>query len=598
MKIKKQSTGFTLLEVLIGAALFAMIGVAVYQGYTTLITLVSASRVKIAATDLINEELELVRNLQYKDVGEVNGIPAGVIPSSQTLVRDGITFTVNITVRNIDDPFDGKIGGSPNDLSPADYKLVQVDVDCATCKNFQTMSVSTRVSPKNLETASTNGALFVKAIDANGHPISGAQVHIENNKLSPRVVIDDVTGTDGTLQVVDAPPANLSYEITVTKSGYTTDKTYATSTSNPNPVKPHATVLVQQVTQISFVIDQVSTVNVSTISDTCSPIGGTQFTMSGTRLLGSSPDVYKYNQTFTTDATGRKTISNVEWDNYAITLGNNGTYLQGVNPLLPVSVLPGAVQNINLILTSQAPQHLLVTVKDSTTSLPVSGATVTLSKSGFNQTAQTGRGYLHQTDWSGGSGQINFTNSTQFFTSDGHIDVSNPTGEIKLNNVFGAYETDGNLTSSTFDAGTTSNFNEITFAPTNQPQATGASNIRFLFASATTTNPSGGWNFLGPDGTNGTYYGAANENINSVHNGDRYFRYKVFLNTASTTFTPNVSDVAVTFTSECIPPGQVLFSGLSSGTYSITVDKTGYSQIVGQVPISSNWQQIEVILQP
>src|SRR3989338_8572119 len=199
------------------------------------------------AVSLINEQFEIVRNLTYSNVGVAGSIPSGVLLHTQTLVRDNYSYEVTTTVRNIDDPFDGSIGGTPNDLSPADYKVVEIEINCNNCKTFVPMVVTTNVAPKNLETASANGALFVRVFDANGNPVSGANIHIENNQTSPTVVIDDVTNNSGMLQIVDAPPGVNAYEITVTKSGYSTDKTYTESPSNPNPTNPHATVVLQQV---------------------------------------------------------------------------------------------------------------------------------------------------------------------------------------------------------------------------------------------------------------------------------------------------------------------------------------------------------------
>jgi Tfp pilus assembly protein PilE len=595
----RKNFGFTLAEVVVGGALFALIAVAVYQGYATLIKLVAASRTKITATDLANEQLELIRNMPYANVGEVSGIPNGVIVSNQTFVRDGNTFTVNTTVRNVDDPFDGTIGGTPNDTSPADYKLVELNIDCSNCRNFQTMTVDTRVAPKNLETASTNGALFVKVFDGNGQPVSNAQVHIVNSQITPNIIIDDVTPTSGILQIVDVPPGVNAYQITVTKAGYTTDQTTATSTGNPNPTKPNATVVVQQVTQISLTIDKVSTFNISTVTDTCAPVPNVPFSIIGAKLIGSTPDVYKYSQNFTTNGSGLKTLSNMEWDTYTIALTGGTLYLAGVNPLMPVTLLPNASQDVQFVVTTKPTKLLLVTVKDSGTGLPVSGANVTLSDGGsFSTSLVTGRGYLSQSDWSGGPGQTDFTDPTMYLSSDGNIDTHTPNGEMKLNPTFGIYAPTGVLTSSTFDTGTTSNFNQINWAPTNQPVQTGANNVQFQIATNATNNGGETWNFFGPDGTNATYYSVSNTNIASVHNGDRYFRYKAYFATASTTFTPNIADVSLTFTSSCLPPGQVIFSNLDSGPYTITVDKTGYSQSQVPVTISSAWQQAQVLIGP
>jgi prepilin-type N-terminal cleavage/methylation domain-containing protein len=598
-KVYRKSQGFTLVEVLVAAALFALISVSVYQAYGTLLSLTQAAKVKITATSLVNEQMELIRNLPYSDVGVAGSIPNGVLQHVEVVTRDDIQFTRTLTIRNIDDPFDGTIGGTPNDLSPADYKSVDIDITCALCNNFPTMSVSSRVAPKNLETASTNGALFVRVYDANGQPVPGALVHIENRQISPQITIDDVTANDGVLAVVDAPPGANAYEITVTKSGYTTDRTYATSTGNPNPTKPHATVLIQQVTQISFVIDLLSTINVATLTETCVPVASTPFSIRGSKLVGISPDIYKYDQNFLTNSNGERSITGIEWDTYSIAIDDDGAYyLQGVNPLLPVSVLPGATQNINLILAPKDPSSLLVTVKDSVTLLPVSGAEVVLSKSGFSQTAYTGRGYLSQTDWSGGAGQSDFIDAKMYLSSDGNIDTLNPVGEAQLNNIFGSYVPFGELVSSTFDSGTTSNFSEILWNPTSQPPATGAPSVRLSFASASTNTASTTWNFLGPDGTASTFYDVSNTNIHTAHNGNRYFKYKLLLDTASTTFTPNVSDISVTFTSECVPAGQVLFSNLANDSYTITVNKSGYTSHQSPITVSNGWQQYEVILLP
>lgn len=593
------SRGFSLVELIVGSAVFALIAISVYQGYASLTSLVSLSRIKITATDLLNEQFELVRNLPYVDVGLKGGIPVGVLDPTQTFIRDTGTYTITRIVRNVDDPFDGTIGGSPNDLSPADYKLVEITVDCPQCKNFEPMSVTGRVTPKNLETATTNGALFIRVFDANGVPVQGAQVNIQNNKINPAIIINDVTDSQGLLQIVDAPPGNLAYEITVGKQGYTTDKTYSSSTINATPVKPHATVVIQQVTQISFVIDRVSSANIQTLTDTCATVPSIPFSMKGTKLIGTSPSVYKLDQSYLTDSFGNKVISNLEWDTYSITLNTSSFALAGVNPLLPVAILPGATQDVQFILSVDNPSHVLVTVKDNTTQLPLSGAKVTITNGSFSKVLYTGRGFLNQSDWSGGAGQTNFSDSTKYDSSDGNLNTTDVPGITTLSSSFGIYANSGNLISSVFDTGTTTNFNQISWNPTAQPPETGSQNVRFQFASSLDNTSTTTWSFLGPDGTSNSFYDISDSNIHSSHNGDQYFRYKMFLATASSTFTPTIANVAVTFTKECVPPGQVFFSELSPATYTLTVELAGYLTQQIQVIVGSNsWQAQEIVLIP
>lgn len=575
----RNQKGFSLIEIIVASAIFALVAVSVYQSYTTLFALVSASRIKITATDLLNEQFELVRNLPYASVGIQGGLPSGVLLASEDILRDGSQFTLTRVIRNVDDPFDGTIASSTNrDYSPADYKLVDLMLTCSTCRNFPPMTVATRVSPKSLETASNNGALFIKVFDANGQPVKDADVQIVNSKATTTITINDVTDTQGMLQIVDAPPGVFAYEVSVSKPGFTSDQTHATSTGNPNPDLPHATVVLQQVTQLSFTIDEVSTINISTVDSSCSPIPDIPFTVTGNKTIGSTPTVYKYLQSHTTDASGLSELADMDWGTYSVVLGASAYRLSGVNPLLPFPVLPNATQDVQFVLNTLPPSQLLVTVKDSGTGLPLSGATVDLTKTGFSESLVTGRGFFAQTDWSGGPGQDDYTDQTMYFGSDGNVDTNSPAGEVKLNEVFNVYAASGELTSSVFDTGTASNFSKISWEPTDQPVDAGVDSVRFQLATALQNTATTTWNYLGPDGTASTFYTASNTNISSIHGGDRYFRYKLYMQTASTTFTPNISDVAVTVTSSCTPPGQALFYNLNSGDYTLTVNAPGYSQ--------------------
>ena len=588
--------GFTLIESLVGVAVFMIIAVSVYQAYAATINAVRVSRLKITATALANEQFEIIRNLPYTDVGVVGSIPNGQVPHLQNLVRDNTEFVVETTIRNIDDPFDGTIGGSPNDLSPADYKLAELEISCPACRNFTTLHFTTQVGPRNLETASTNGALFVQVFDASGQPVSGADVHIVNNQAVPAIVIDDTTNNDGLLQIVDAPPGVEAYEITVSKSGYSADQTYQTGApGNPNPTKPHATVALQQLTQISFAIDRTSTLDVASVTDTCGSLPSIEFSLDSSKLIGTNPDVLKYSAPHITDGSGTKTISGLEWDTYNLNLTDGLYDLAGAVPLLPVALNPNTNQDFKLIVSPKDVRSVLVTVKDASTQLPLSDATVRLEGAGVDATLTTGRGFIRQTDWSGGAGQDDFTDPTRYFDSDWNVEINDPAGEFHLRKIFDEYEPSTYLISSTFDTGSVSNFHQMLWQPQDQPPDTGPDSVKFQVA---TNNNKTTWNFLGPDGTANTYYTLANQNLNSLHNGDRYLRYQAFLQTASTTWTPTISDASFTFTSACVPPGQVLFTGLNTGDYTLTVAKAGYQPFTDTIAVSSSWQQHEVILSP
>ena len=212
----------------------------------------------------------------------------------------------------------------------------------------------------------------------------------------------------------------------------------------------------------------------------------------------------------------------------------------------------------------------------------------------------TGRGYLEQTDWSGGAGQADFVDPVRYWASDGNIETALPDGELKLIKVLGDYVPSGALTSSVFDTGASSNFNNVLWAPTDQPPQTGADSVRLQLATSPDNEATTTWTYLGPDGTPGTYFTTSNGNINGVHNGDRYFRYKVFLSTEVENKTPNIASVAITYTSECIPPGQAIFDDLKEGNHDLLLEKTGYQTQTFPVNIITNddWQSVEATMLP
>jgi len=596
IKLYFNKKGFTLVETLVGIAVFLVIAIASYQAYVSLFSLINLNQYKIVALNLANEQFEIIRNLPYSDVGIPAGIPNGKIPHVQNLTRSNINFIATTTIRNIDLPFDGAIGSSTKpDLSPADNKSVEVEIGCPTCKNFTPITLTTTVAPKNLETASTNGAILIKVFDSNGVPVSDASVHIVNSQISPNIVIDDVTDVDGFLQVVDAPPGTAAYQITVTKTGYSTDRTYTPGVNgNTTPTKPDATVILQQLTPISFSIDKLSTISFSAVTPSCAPISGMDFSLTGAKKIGVN--IPKYTRNLITGVSGDISLSSMEWDSYTINGLDSAYDIIGLNPLNAVALNPDTNQNVSIIVASKDPRTLLVTVKDSATKLPVTDATVHVTSGGsYNVTKTTGRGFLNQTDWSGGAGQSTSSDPTKYATDDNNVEVASPAGDIKLKNVFGSYNLSGWLESSTIDTGSASNFYNLTWAPINQP-VDGNPIAKFQFATATSSDAV--WNYKGPDGTSATYYTSPNSTLSAVHSSDRYARYKVYLSTESSTSTPTVSDISFTVTSSCTPPGQVAFSDLDSGTYHIVVSKTGYTDTVVDVSVSNSWQEKEIILSP
>lgn len=585
-----QRRGFSLIDAVLAIGIIALLFGGIFVVYFSILDLVKNIDVKSAATSVLNRQVEIIRNMPYESVGTVGGVPSGIIPQEQTILFGDFLFSIKATVRNIDDSFDGTLGGTPNDTAPADYKIVEMEIDCPGCAKFVPLIFNTTIAPKSLESASTDGSLFVNVFDANGIGVGAASVHVINNNVTPTIDLLDATNASGVLQLVGVPTSTQNYQIAVSKSGYSSEKTYLIGDpQNPNPLKPHATVAAQTVTQLSFSIDKTSRVNVHSSGDRCEIIPNVAFSVTGSKLIGSSPDVIKFSTSSDTGSGGFIVLNNIEWDTYSFSITGAGYDVLGTIPFARAIVNPSSTLDFRFVLQPNSPKSLLVTAKNALSGNGINDANVTLSKSGFSSAAIAGHSFVAETDWSGG----------KYSGQDGGVDTDGFPGSLKmLASASSTYNTStlSWLISNSIDfGGSSSTFYALRWNPDAQSPATGPESIKFQLAA---NNDGSTWNFSGPDGGINSYYTISSSTIWSGLSGNRYLRYKVYLSTQSENDTPVLDGVIIEFSGICVPPYQVLFNGLMPGDYDLTVTATGYQMATSAVTISGDWYQADVLLNP
>lgn len=589
LKFQLEKTGnraTTLIEALIAIAVFIIIVVPIYWSYSNILDVISKNQSRSQALALVQNEIETIRNMPYDEVGIVGGSPAGQLPANQTITYQNNTFTLQAIVRNVDDPFDDSPTSTPSDSSPADYKLVALTINCISCVNFTPLIITTTVAPPGLETAANSGSLFINVFDANGNPVNLANVQVTNNNLSPIININDTTNVNGVLQLIGLPTSTASYHIVVTKPGYSSDQTYPLGNpTNPNPIKPDATVAKNKITNVSFAIDRTSTLNVTTADQMCTAIPSIPFGLVGMKLIGLNPNIPKNSISSQTNLAGAQTLTNIEWDSYNFQASSSAYDLAGYAPLSPLIINPATTSSLALLMILKNPSALLVTV-ESASGTPLNGASVELATSTFDQILTSGERLISQTDWSG----------SNYAIQNGFIDSESVSGELQLVSSTGNYTTStGWLISNNFDFGTASTtFDNLTLNPQSQPPQTGNNSLGIQIA---TNNDNSTWNFLGPDGTTGSYY-TTSSTLNPIHNGNRYLRYKIYLQTSNSNFTPILKGIYLSFSSACVPSGQVFWNGLAPGDYNLTVSEPGYQTFTDTLTINAPWQEYSVILNP
>ncbi len=392
---KPNIQGQMLLSILISIAVFSILAHALFTLVATTFDLVTYNKTRITARHIAQEKIETLRNLPYDEIATIGGIPGGtLIPQTEKLKRNGLNYTVKTAIIYIDDPFDGT---APEDLAPEDYKRARVEVTwegLAASRGNPIVLLSDFSS--EISGALNAGTLVVLVFDANGNPVSQAQVKIVASSVSPPVNLTQTTDANGRVTLPGAAECIECYQITITKSGMSTDKTYSTAEVT-NPTKPYASILSNQVTQISFAIDRVGKINISSRDsreNNFVSLGNVPIRLRGNKIIGTddlAQPVYKYDNSLSTNSSGDLNLSNMEWDIYHVLMPDTTSYdISGTAPLLPLDLSPASEINYIFSVTSHTENSLFLTVKDPSQNLIASGSAHLTGQGGFDETKETG----------------------------------------------------------------------------------------------------------------------------------------------------------------------------------------------------------------
>lgn len=349
--------GSTLVEIIISLSIVSVVVLAVLSVMVFNIQIISSGKSRALAMALANEKLENLRNLPYDSLATVHGpiYPAGTITDDEDVTVGGIAMVVHTDIDYVDDPFDGNfagtISGKPQDFYPYDYKKATITVYLKS-DHRKLANVATDVAGKVAETATNTGIILIKVIDANGNPVDGATVHLVNSNPSPVVDITTTTDNQGQVLIPKMPPDNSNgYHLTVTKAGFSTDQTYPVTVQVPNPTQPDFSVQAQQVVTQTMSIDQLAnTLTIRAVDASGNPLGNTAINIHSQKTINSSPIVYKYSATQTTNSSGEIGISALEWDSYDVSV--DGRTILASSPYKPFALNPAASLTVTIILDS------------------------------------------------------------------------------------------------------------------------------------------------------------------------------------------------------------------------------------------------------
>lgn len=392
---KKHNQGQILLSILVAMAIFLILAHALFTLVASSFELVSFNKARIAARHLANEKIENIKNLPYENVGLVGGIPEGVIEPNEIISINDLSYEVKTDIFYVDDEFDGN---APLDTSPEDYKRVRIEVSWngIAPSNKNPVILITDIT-SNLFSSTEGGTLKIFVVNANGDPISQADVNIYSDDVDPIYSYSTKTDNDGIVSRPGLTECIECYEITVSKEGYSEDRTHSTS-EVANPSKPHVSIFEDDVTQTNFTIDTLGNINISSKNsrdNLFTDLGNVSFRIHSNKIIGTdtlAQPVYKYDEILATDASGNLNLNDIEWGVYYIEMSPLTSHdISGTSPNLPLYLAPSDTLNFEFATETHSNHSLFLTVKDPGQNLIASSsAHLTETSSGYDETGYTG----------------------------------------------------------------------------------------------------------------------------------------------------------------------------------------------------------------
>lgn len=367
---RQRQAGFIYLEVLIGIVILAIVAGGVLEGFAATSKQLAASHVEVVASKLATQTLEDARTVPYDDVGTVSGNPPGTLAASQTQTVDGVTYTIQTTVKYVNNP----AVGSPTTY--VDYKSVVVVVTPGVTGDAP-ITQSTFIAPPNYASISGLATAVVTVVDADTlKTLSGMTVTISGGPSAART---DVTGSNGTVVFAGLTPnpttgtTNLDYTVAVAQSGWDTDPTTASSVTT-------ASLAASETWQVTIKVFMPATLNVNLLdSVTGNPITNystVQVTEPAPESLTGSLSGNTGSYVFT--SLGGDPLE-PSASSYGITASADCYASQTVNTPMPVGYPSTTTQTVTFKLVAQAGGTLNVTVTNNSTGAAISGATVQIS---------------------------------------------------------------------------------------------------------------------------------------------------------------------------------------------------------------------------
>ena len=380
--------GFTLIEALVFLFIFTIITVTFYTTWSVSTRYIIFVKNRFMAVSLANEKMEVVRNLAYDKIAHTGGDPPGNLHQDEYITRAGKEFRVHTEIINTDDPLDGTLGGTPNDVDFVDYKNVRIEVFWDN--EAYSVTLASRFVPAGIESsAADRGVLVVNVYsDQSDSAVSGSKVHITNAATGYNETRE--TDTFGRVMLVGLSESIQKYVISLTKSGYETVETFpAYPTTSYNPTDTHASVIKSAINTIDIIQNKTANFGVKTVDYLNQSAASINFYLKGGRKMGTTEPVelgdpaypvYQIDSHTQTGADGEKDFGAVSPGQYEFIFEEPGYTLIGINAVPTFSLASEQTFILTVKVSPDNVTSVLFKIKNATES--IAGASTHLTNAG------------------------------------------------------------------------------------------------------------------------------------------------------------------------------------------------------------------------
>lgn len=254
--------GLTLIETLVSIGLFSIIFLGVFGAFWLGFKIVGLAERKITAIEICQGEIERIRNMPYWEVGTIGAsLPyaSGTLEMVTTTNLNGIEYKIERKIKYVFDPSDGE------EECQLDYKRAEITVSFSGILEGK-VTLQTDIMPKDKNEEITTcsqqpaGILSIQVLNSVGELVSSPLVEVFNPQTND--LVDVMTPSSGKCDFILSPGI---YRVVVSKNNYSTERTYSME-EIALPEKPDPIILEGKISQMSFLIDKISSILVKTFS--------------------------------------------------------------------------------------------------------------------------------------------------------------------------------------------------------------------------------------------------------------------------------------------------------------------------------------------